>query len=221
MVILPVIYFQNIMHIVRIHITVTVAATLAITFLLSSAVIAEAVEKMYKYADDRGAVHVTDNYGNIPERYRSSAKEVKVDNRAYGYTPSVDEAIGSEKYSTNAWFDYGSMPFYERWFLLARAGFIDITPILKIMAPWIGLASFVFAASFFLIFRVFETPAKKGAILMLVLAVVGSGLFIKYVRVVQSQSESLVRKVRQLRNVDAERQKRLIGVLESVSDERR
>jgi len=161
-------------------------------------------------------VHVTDNYGNVPEKYRSSSEEIKVDRRTYGYTPSVGEAIGSESYSTDSWFDYGKMPAFERWFLLARAGFLDLTPILKAMSPWIGLAFFVLAAFYFLIFKVFEAPAAKGAMLLLALILVLGGTFFKYIRVVEDHRNDLIQAARQARGMDVEKQGKIIGVLESV-----
>jgi hypothetical protein len=176
---------------------------------------------MYKYVDEKGSVHATDSYGNIPEDYRSSAKDIRVDSRTYGYTPSVNEAIGSERFATDAWFDYRKMPIYERWFLLARAGFMDIVPIFKAMVPWMGLFLFVLISAYFMIFKVFSAPAIRGSILMLVFVLATGGLFFKYIRVVEGQSKSLVQKVRRMRNADAERQKRMLGVLESVQREGR
>jgi len=189
--------------------------------LLLTAILGEAMAGMYKYVDEKGSVHVTDNYGNIPEQYRSFAKEVMVDSRSYAYTPSVGEVLGSERYGTGAWFDISSMPIYERWFLLSRAGLIDIKPVLKVMSPWIGLALGLLTAAYFVIFKFFETPAKKGAMVMLVIVVVGGGLFYKYIRVVEGQSRSLARKVHQMRNINAERQRMILGVLESVPEEGR
>lgn len=189
--------------------------------MFAAILVGEAWGELYRYVDEKGVVSVTDSYANVPDKYRASARKIKEDNRTYGYTPSVGEAIGSERFSSGAWFDYGKMPLYERLFLLARAGFIDIVPIFKAMTPWMGLALFVLLAAYFFIFKVLETPAKRGAILFLVFAIVAGGLFYKYINIVKDQSDTLIRKVGQMRNADAENQKRLIGVLDSVSREGR
>jgi len=194
---------------------------MAVACMLVATLAVEARSELYKYVDNKGVVHVTDNYANVPEKYRKSAESVNVDNRTSGYTPSVEAAIGSEQFSADAWFDYGNMPFYERWFLLARAGFIDIVPILRAMGPWLGLATFIFLSAYFIVFKVLEVPAKRVAIMSLVLILLAAGLFYKYIDIVKGQSSVLLRKVRKAQGMSTEHQNKTIGVLDAVSGEGR
>ena len=188
---------------------------------LSAAMSGEARATTYRYTDDRGVIHLIDNLSSIPQKYHSSVREIEEDKRAEGYTPSVGQAIGAEQFSSDAWFKYSEMPFYERWFLLARAGLMDIKPILKVMAPWIGLAGLVLALAYFFIFKLFEAPAKKGAVALIVVALVTGGLFCKYISIVEGHSDTLLRMVRQLRGADAERQGNAPGIPADAPMEKR
>ena len=181
----------------------------------------EARCEIFRYVDDKGVVHVTDNYANVPEKYRKSTERVNADNRTSGYTPSIGTAIGSEQFSADAWFDYGKMPFYERWYLLARAGFVDIVPILKAMGPWAGLATFIFLSVYFIVFKVLEVPAKRVAVMTLVFVILAAGLFYKYIDIVKDHSSVLLQKVRHAGGMSTEHQQRTLGVLDAVSGEGR
>lgn len=192
---------------------------MAIVFLLLSAMADDALCAYYKYVDDKGGVHLTDSLQSVPAKYRPSAKMMSVDSSTDGVTPTLDAALNSESFATDSWFDYSEMPFYERWFLLARAGCVDIMPILKEMGGWIGVAIMTLGLLYFYIFKIFDSSIKRGGLVMILLSVVVFGLFYKYVRTVEGNSKALLCKVRELRDMSADRQKRILGVLESVSDD--
>lgn len=192
---------------------------IALMFLLLFSMAQEAMCAYYKYVDDKGVIHLTDSLQNVPAKYRPSVKKVNVDSGTDGAAPTLNAALRADAYSTDSWFDYSSMPFYERWFLLARAGYLDLIPILKEMGGWIGIALMVLGLFYFYIFKVFDSSIKKGTMAMLVLSVIVFGLFYKYVRVVEGHSKALQCKIREQRDMNAERQRQMLDLLEAVSND--
>lgn len=183
-------------------------------------IVAAAHADYYMYEDDKGTVTLTDDINKVPLQYRGVMNTLKPgEARTQGYVPTISEAIEAGKFGTDSWYDYGSMPFYERWVLLARAGYMDLVPMLKSMSAWIALSIVILGCLWFFIFKVFEQPRWRGLCMFLVLGFVSCGLFYQYLAVVQSRSQALILTIRKAREVNEESRRKLIGVLESIETE--
>lgn len=180
---------------------------------------AEAIAEHYRYIDENGTIHATDAFYKVPAKYQDQVKVTKEETRTDGMTPGLGHALTAREFSMDTWYDYGSMPFYERWCLLALAGTKDLWAVLRTMKIWLFLGGCLLLVGFLYTFQVIDRRATKVLILFTITAMVGTAMFYKYVKAVELNSKTLLHKVSNLQNINRERQVKMMAILNSVDRE--
>ena len=176
----------------------------------------DAGAEIYRYTDEKGSVHITDDKNSIPAKYRSKAIEYKPGKRNDGYTPDMSQAEGARETGADSWYDYDNMKWYERWLMLAKASTLDIKPILKAVSPWIGLVTMLLMVLYFYIFKIFEAPRKKGAAIFVVTGTAMVVVFYLFVWTVEKESAQLIKTVNKSTSSISENEQSLMDYLQVI-----
>lgn len=170
----------------------------------------------YTYTDENGTPVIVDCLEKVPQQHRATARHLQSGSGPDGFTPSFEQARQIDNGdSRDVWYRYDQLKWYERTYLLARAGLVDFAEVMKSISHWIGFASIFLAVCYTVTFRMISSRIAQALICFCLTFAVFCGLFYEYVNGVKERKDVIAQKIGMLRgDKQMDQLQRMIQALE-------